>query len=113
MCTGFEVPLHKMLGKKKQRARPHWGCVVEWSFGFESSNGCEPLNIRDQVDQPDIRQYISVHFIHSSFKASSTSCSLNHPDKQPISIIPALKHTPENTYARIITRQHQCYFIHI
>ena len=28
-----------------------------------TSVGCEPL--RDRVDQPDVRQYISVHFIHS------------------------------------------------
>ena len=32
-------------------------------IGCESSNGCEPL--WDRVDQPDIRRYIRVQFIHS------------------------------------------------
>ena len=32
-------------------------------IGCESLIGCEPL--RDQVDQTDIRRYLSVHFIHS------------------------------------------------
>ena len=32
-------------------------------IGCESSIGCEPL--RDLVDQPDIRRYVSFHSIHS------------------------------------------------
>ena len=40
MCTGFEIPLHKILeNKKNQTARPQLDCVVEWSQASSMSCG--------------------------------------------------------------------------